>query len=54
MSFHETPTTDELGAELEKAARRIKINRMARQQDAAENWRPPPPEPVSRQRQLSL
>jgi hypothetical protein len=38
-------TPDEfLEADIKKAARRIKINRMARQQDAAENWRPPPPE----------
>src|SRR6476660_6350855 len=34
----------DLEAEIETQARRIKINRMARQQDAAENWRPPPPE----------
>lgn len=38
-------TPDEfLEAEIKKAARGIKINRMARQQDAAESWRPPPPE----------
>jgi hypothetical protein len=41
----ETPTEDEfLAAEIKKAARRLKINRMARQLDAAESWRPPPPE----------
>jgi len=38
-------TPDEfLEAEIKKAVRRLKINRMARQQDAADNWRPPPPE----------
>jgi hypothetical protein len=34
----------DLEAEIEEQARRIKINRLARQQDAAENWRPPPAE----------
>ena len=40
----ETPSADDLEAEIKRQARRIKINRMARQLDAAENWRPPPPE----------
>lgn len=40
----ETPSAEDLRAEIEKQARRLKINRMARQLDAAENWRPPPAE----------
>ena len=38
-------TPDEfLEADIKKQARRLKIDRIARQQDAAENWRPPAPE----------